>query len=456
MVAERRLAIPGLRWLIAGLLLAVTLINYTDRMTLSVLVGDVRKELGLTETDYSQIVSLFLIAYAVMYAGSGYIVDRLGTRLGMALFVAAWSAAQMFHALANGKWFLAGCRFCLGLTEPGSFPAAVKAISEWFPAEQRALGVGIFNAGSSLGAALAAPLAAFLALRYGWRAAFLFTGALGLIWLVFWLVLYQPPRRNRWLGKKEAAELHSAGVLSEVPAAHKPVDWRGVLKSRPCLVLVLVRFLSDPVIYFVIFWLPAYLQKERGFDLAMIGRYAWVPYVFGDIGYVLGGWLSGRMMRAGWSIARSRKVAMTIGAALLPTAILAPLAPSAAVAIAATCVVVLGHAIWVANLLTLPADIFPRGEVGTASGFSGMGGAIGGALANLATGYIVSHFTYLPIFIWAGLMHPVSVLIVWRLLPERYFGQNANPAAFAPPQSSRQASANPRRGPRGWSPDESP
>ncbi|MDO8544365.1 MAG: MFS transporter [Opitutaceae bacterium] len=418
-----RLSIPRLRWVIAGLLLVVTLINYTDRMTLSVLIGEVSKDLKLSTGDYGQIVSLFFLAYAIMYAVSGYVVDRLGTKLGMALFVGAWSLAQMLHGLSTGKWTLAGCRFALGLTEPGSFPAATKAIREWFPAEQRALGVGIFNAGSSLGAAVASPVAAYLALNYGWRAAFFFTGALGLIWLGFWWLLYQPPHHNRWLGEREAAELKAAGVVPESAAvtAKERVDWRGVLRSRPCLTLILVRFLSDPVIYFVIVWFPAYLQKERGFDLAMIGRYAWVPFVFGDIGYVFGGWLSGRMMRRGWSLPKSRKVAMAVGAALLPVAVLVPLVPSAALAIAATSVAVLGHAIWVANLLTLPADIFRQADVGTATGFSGMGGAIGGALANLVTGYIITRFTYLPIFIWAGLMHPMSLLLVWWLLPARVF-----------------------------------
>jgi len=418
-----RFTIPKLRWIIAGLLLAVTMINYTDRLTLSVLVGDVRKDLALRETDYSQVVSLFLAAYAIMYAVSGWAVDRLGTRHGFTLFVGGWSVAQMLHGLAWDKWSLGGFRFLLGLTEPGSFPAAVKAVREWFPTEQRAIGVGLFNTGSALGAALAAPLAASLGLRYGWRAAFVVTGALGLVWLVFWLALYQPPQRNRWLSQSEAAEL--GAVMAESPAglAGARVDWKRVLISRPCLVLMLARFLADPVIYFVIFWLPAYLQKERGFDLEMIGRYAWIPYVFGGFGYVLGGWLSGRLLRAGWSLCGARKLALAAGVALLPTAILAPLVPSAGLAIAATSIVVFGHAVWVANLLTLPADLFPGGEVGTASGFSGMAGSVGGILANLGTGYIVSTFSYLPVFIAAGLLHPIAFVLLWWLLRRGDFEQ---------------------------------
>ena len=420
----RRFAIPRLRWIIAGLLLAVTMINYTDRLTLSVLIGDVRKDLALSETDYSHLVSLFLAAYAVMYAVSGWVVDRVGTRAGFILFVGGWSIAQMLHGLAWNKWSLAGFRFLLGLMEPGSFPAAVKAVREWFPAGQRAIGVGIFNTGSALGAAVAAPLAATLGLRYGWRVAFVVTGALGLVWLLFWVVIYQPPQRNRWLSPAEAAAL--GPLMTEAPAGTgtSHVDWKRVFISRPCLVLMFARFLADPVIYFIIFWLPAYLQKERGFDLTMIGRYAWIPYAFGGFGYVLGGWLSGRLLRAGWSLCRARKFALAAGAALLPTAILAPLVPGAPLAIAATSIVVFGHAVWVANLLTLPADLFPGSEVGTASGFTGMAGSIGGILANLGTGYIVSTFSYLPVFIAAGLLHPIACFLLWRYLTPRMFEQN--------------------------------
>lgn len=417
---NRRFTIPKLSWVIAGLLLSVTLINYIDRSTMSVLVGQIKHSLNLGDADYSKIVSLFLVAYAIMYACSGYVVDRIGTKLGMALFVFFWSICQMLHGLATNKWMFAACRFGLGLAEPGSFPAAVKAIGEWFPARQRALGVGIFNVGSSLGAAVASPLAAFIALQYGWRAAFVFTGALGLLWLAAWLILYDSPRNHRWLAAREAAQMTHLTATSET-LAHQ-TDWRAVLFSRGGLMVMLPRFLTDPVIYFVIFWLPAYLEKERGFDLAMIGKYNWMPFVFGGApGYLIGGLLSDWLMRAGRDIGQSRKLAMTMGAVFLPAAILAPFVPSAGLAIAAMCLVVFGHAIWIANLMALPTDLFPSREVATAAGFSGMGGAIGGALANWFTGGIVAHFSYLPIFICAGLLHPFAILLVWLLLPEKYF-----------------------------------
>jgi ACS family hexuronate transporter-like MFS transporter len=363
-----------------------------------------------------------------MYAGSGCIVDWLGTRWSMAVFVCFWSIAQMLHGLASGKWSFAACRFGLGLAEPGSFPAATKAIGEWFPPQQRALGVGIFNAGASLGIALTPPLAAWLALQYGWRAAFIFTGVVGLVWTAAWLAIYESPRRNHWLSPNEAEQLKEAGIVTEAASeqtqvARPRVNAFGVLTSRAGFMLVVARFFTDPVIYFMVFWLPAYLEKERGFDLKMIGQYAWVPYMFGGVGYLVGGWLSGRWIRRGWSVSRARKTTMAIGAAMMPAAILAPLVPTWQLAIAANCFIVLGHAIWVSNLMTLPTDLFSPREVGTAAGFSGMGGAIGGALANWFTGSIIAQFSYLPIFICAGLLHPLAMLLLWRFLPERSFEQ---------------------------------
>lgn len=415
--------IPKLRWVIAAMLFLATMINYADRLALSVVSTDIRNEFSMTEQDYSHIVTMFLIAYAIMYAGSGYLVDRLGTRRGFAIFIFTWSIAQMLHGFAVGKWSLGAYRFMLGLAEPGNWPAAAKAVAEWFPASQRALGVGIFNAGSSLGSAIAPPMVAFITAQYGWRTAFLFTGGLGLAWLGAWLVLYQPPHKNRWLKPEEYAELKGKVRPPEetMPAKGSTVNWRRIITSRECYTLILARFFTDPVIYFVIFWLPEYLRRERGFDLVMVGKYAWVPFIFGDLGYVLGGWLSGRLMQAGWSLPSARKFVMMLGAAVMPAAIFAPLVPEAWMAIAATCFITFGHALWVANLQTLPTDLFKGPEVGTATGFSGMGGAIGGIFANLGTGAIVAKFSYAPVFLMAGLMHPLSIVLVYWLLPNRYF-----------------------------------
>ncbi|HYZ83895.1 MAG TPA: MFS transporter, partial [Bryobacteraceae bacterium] len=218
--------IPHLRWVIAALLFLATMINYADRLTLSVVSLDIRKEFGLSEQDYSYIVSGFMAAYAIMYAGSGYVVDRLGTRAGFAVFIASWSFAQMLHGIVRGKWSLGAARFLLGLAEPGNWPAAARAVNEWFPADKRAFGIGIFNAGSSIGSAIAPPMVAYLTLNYGWRSAFYFTGALGLIWLALWLVLYHPPRKNPFLRPEELKDIPPEPPAAE--ALEKP-DWKKVI-----------------------------------------------------------------------------------------------------------------------------------------------------------------------------------------------------------------------------------
>lgn len=424
-MASRR--IPNFRYVVAALLLLATMINYADRLMLSVVAPQVRQEFGMTEKDYGQILFWFLAAYAIMYALSGPISDRLGTRRGFTLFITAWSLAAVGHATAVGKWSLAFWRFLLGLGEPGNFPCAAKAVAEWFPADQRALGVGLFNAGSSLGSALAPPFVVFLTLRYGWRSAFFFTGALGMLWLIAWLLLYQPPHQSRFITDGEWDYLKDKVRPPEEtrPARLPRGEWLRVIKDRGCYSLIFARFFSDPVIYFVIFWLPEYLQKERQFDLAMVGRYAWVPFIFGDVGYILGGWASGFLMRRGWPLVKARTIVLFVAALMMPLAVFAPFVSQAWMAIGVTCVITFGHALWISNLLTLPTDLFPGTRVGTVTGLSGMGGAVGGMLANLTTGYVVASLSYRPIFIAAGLMHPLAFCVVFFLLLRPLIGDES-------------------------------
>ena len=415
--------IPKLRWIIAAMLFLATAVNYADRQALAVVSDRIRAQFALTEIDYSRILAGFFFAYAIMYAGSGYIVDRLGTKKGFSLFIGVWSLAAMLHAFATGVWSFGFCRFLLGLGEPGNWPAATKAISEWFAPRQRALGVGIFNAGSSVGSALSPPLISWLTLQYGWQFAFVAVAAFGFVWLAFWWLLYDTPHNSKLLSQEEYDEIKDEVLPAEKPnfADRPKVNWGKVVRTPEAVALCLARSFTDPVIYFVIFWLPAYLVKERHFDQKAIGQYSWVPFIFGGIAYMLGGYLSGMLMRKGWSLPRARKRVMLIGTMCLPVAILAPFAPNAGLAIAAICFITFGHGFWTANLQTLPADLFPGHEVGTVAGFSGMGGAIGGMLANLGTGYIVSKFSYAPIFIVAGLMHPMCMMIIFKMLPDWRF-----------------------------------
>lgn len=419
--------IPKLPWLIAILLCLATAINYLDRQALGIVSVEIRREFRLTESDYSYILSFFFLAYAIMYAGSGYILDRLGTRRGFAVFIFGWSLSQMLHGFAQGKWSLTGYRFLLGLSEPGAWPAAAKAVNEWFPPDRRAFAMGIFNAGSSIGSGAAPYVVAALTLHHGWRFAFVATGIAGFVWLAAWLLLYQPPDRNRFLSGAEYERMKPLLAAPEEarPAAMTASGAWALARTRGCWTLILTRFFTDPLIYFVIFWLPEYLRKERQFDLAMVGRYSAVPFVFGGIGYLLGGWLSGHLMNRGWPLPRARKIVMAAGAAVMPVAILAPFVPTAALAIAATCFTTFGHGFWVSNLQSIPADLYRGPEVGTVTGFSGSGGAIGGVLAQLGTGYLVTRFSYAPVFLMAGLMHPLSAALTYWLLPDRYFHKRA-------------------------------
>jgi ACS family hexuronate transporter-like MFS transporter len=396
--------LPRIAWIIAFLLCLATTLNYLDRQAIGIVSVEIRREFSLSPEHYSYIVSAFLFAYAIGYVVAGIITDRLGAGRGFTLFMSGWSIAQLLHGFAIGKWSLGSYRFLLGLMEPGAWPAATKAIAEWFPASKRALAMGIFNSGTMLGSALAPVVIASVTLRYGWRSAFVTTGLAGLAWVVLWRMLYRSP-----------------GVSAAEAIEPAPAGWLRLLGARGCWTLILTRFLTDPVIYFVIFWLPEYLRSQRGFDLAMVGEYSWVPFALGGVGYLVGGWLSGRLMRSGWPLGRARKFTMTVGAAVLPIAIAAPFVPNAALAIAATCALTFGHGMWVANLQTIPADLFKINEVGTVTGFSGAGGAVGGALANLGTGFLVTHFSYAPVFLLAGLMHPLSAALTYALLPDPMF-----------------------------------
>lgn len=407
---------PRMRVILGILLCTATLLNYLDRLAIGIVSVEIRQQFSLTESDYGRILFFFFLSYSIMYAGSGWLVDKLGTRAGFAVFIAGWSVAQMLHGFAAGFASLAAFRFLLGAAEPGAWPAAAKAVREWIPPARRALYMGIFNAGSSLGSALAPIVVGWITLIYSWRASFVATGVLGLVWLIAWLKLYRSPEPGEGAAAAEEPEIQGR-------------PWIQLIRTRACLTLTLARFFTDPVIYFIIFWLPDYLRKERGFDLALVRDYAWAPFVVGGIGYVLGGWLSGRLMQAGWTLPRARKFGMACGAAIMPFAILAPFVPNAALAIAAACCITLGHALWTSNLQTLPADLFHGKEVGSVMGCSGSGGAIAGMFAQLGTGWMVMHFSYAPIFIVAGLMHPLSAFLVYRLLPDRYFPAETHLAA---------------------------
>jgi ACS family hexuronate transporter-like MFS transporter len=410
-----RRPIRHLRWHIAGLLMLATTLNYLDRQTLAVAV--VSKDLDIPDAQYANIQDAWMIAYAVLQPFAGWIIDWLGTRGGMALAVILWSVAEIGHAGASGFRSFASMRFLLGLGESGNYPGAIKAVSEWFPAKERALATGIFNIGSGTGAMIAAPLVAGVIMMWGWQAAFVVTGSLGFLWVIGWLLLYRHP---------EAHPRLSAGELEYIKAGQEPefdrpepVSAIEILAHKEAWAVMLGKFFSDPVWYFYLFWLPKYLKTEHGFDLKDIALFAWMPYVFADVGCVLGGAFSTALAHRGLPILKSRKIAMCVCALLMPAAIPAARVQSAYVALFFICIATFGHQCWSASLLTLPADLFPRRVVGKAYGLAGMCGIFGGALFTYFVGHTVNVIGYVAIFTIVGVLHPVATLMVLLLVGRR-------------------------------------
>lgn len=400
-----------LRWWIAGLLFLATVINYVDRQTLSVLAPVLREQFHMSNTDYSRIVFAFLLAYTFMQSGSGRLMDWLGTRRGFSLTIAWWSVAAMLHTAANSILHFGIFRFLLGLGEAGNWPGGVKTVSEWFPTKERAFAVGLFNSGSCLGAVLAPPLVAWIALHWSWRVAFLWTGSLGFLWLALWLILYRLPRDHPWITLEEREHIRSNAGVSR-PAKRNRIRWLDLFQYKQVWGLVLARMLTDPVWWFYAFWLPEYLKSERHFSLAMIGYFGWIPFLTADAGNFVGGGLSSYLVRRGWRVLAARKTTMFGSAAVMLVGIPAVLTGSPALALVLISVATLAYSSWATNILTLPADLFPNEVVASVSGLSGTGAGIGGMIFTLMTGVVVDRFSYVPVFTAAAVLPLVAASIV--------------------------------------------
>lgn len=412
----------GLRWWIIGLVFFATLINYLDRLTLSVLAPVITADLGLSNTEFGGIVTWFLLAYTVSQAVSGKIYDRIGTRLGFTLSVTVWSLAAMAHAFARGLGSLSAARFVLGLGEAGNWPGAAKAIAEWFPVRQRAFAMALFNSGAALGSVIAPPLIVFLQLRYGWQATFVVTGSLGFVWLALWWLFYRAPEQHPWLTREEYHTIRetppAAQQAAPIAVTAAPVAaprWRELLRRRQVWGIVLARLLTDPVWWLYITWLPLYLANERGFSLVQIGLFAWVPYLAADAGSLLGGWASGHLIARGWSVDRARKAVILFAALLMPAGVLAAFVSDPMLALALIGLVLFGFQIWINNVQTLPSDFFPSRAVASVAGLGGTGAGIGSMIFIFTTGWVVDHFSYAPILVTAGLLPLLGTVVLFLL-----------------------------------------
>jgi ACS family hexuronate transporter-like MFS transporter len=392
-------------------------INYIARQAISVLKPQLQSVLHFSESDYGWIVFAFVLAYALMFTPAGVVMDWLGTRLGYAVSIIWWSLAAMAQGLARGALSFGAALFLLGVGEAGNFPAAIKAVAEWFPKRERALANGVFNAGPTVGAVIAPPLVASLTLRWGWREAFVFTGALGFVWLFFWAALYRLPRQHPWITAGEL-EFIEGGEGEEETATGTRIPWQKILAYRQAWGFILAKFMTDPIWWFYIFWLPSYLQQSRGFTLEEIRRLAWIPFLVSGVGSVAGGWLSGFFLERGWPLSRARKAAMLICALCMPSGIVAAFAPNVGWALALISLSLAAHQGWMASVYTLASDMFPTRYVGSVTGLGGTGGAVGGMLLSLIAGYTLQWFhTYVPLFIIAGIMHPLALGLVHWLIP---------------------------------------
>lgn len=407
--------IPNLRWWIIGLLLLATTINYIDRQTLSVAAPIITREFNLSATDYAHITYTFLFAYAIMQAVSGSLIDRIGAKLGFTLSIIWWSIANILHAFGTGKWSFAAYRLLLGMGEAGNYPAALKAISEWFPKAERANAVGILNAGPGLGALIAPPVMVWLIYHWGWRWAFVLTGALGFIWLIGWQKLYARPAEHARVTDEELALLNQDRQEPGQTGSRAPV--LELLRHKEIWGVMLARFIADGGFYFITFWLPKYLADVRGFNLKQIGYFGWIPFLAADLGSLFGGWLGTRLMKQGYTLDRSRKLVIWLGTCLMPAAILNLYAPSPYVGLALIAVVMFATQVKAAALFTIPADLVRSQDVALVWGLSGAAGSLGGAFFQLIVGWLIDSYSYAPVFTLVVGLHFISTLLVIWLIP---------------------------------------
>jgi ACS family hexuronate transporter-like MFS transporter len=387
----------NIRWFIAALLFLASVINYIDRQTLSVVAPQLTKELHMSPVQYSNVLQAFLVAYTIMYLGSGFLVDRWGTKVSLAVFMAFWSVSNMLHAFARTPFQLGIFRALLGIGEPGNFMAGFKAISEWFPPKERAFVNGLQNGGASVGAIVAPPLIVWLTMKFDWRISFVITGAFGLVWLIGWLSIY--------------------GVPPLVAVAATPMPKSELLLLPQTWGLLFAKFFSDPVWWFYLFWLPKYLVEQRHFSMVQMGMLAWLPYLSADLGAFGGGIASGWLIKRGYEPIRARKMALLPCALIMPLSVLVPWS-SSTVAMMLISVVTFAHMAWKTNLMTLTNDIYPVGVLGSVAGIIAFGSGVGSTLFTNLTGQVVEHYSYTAIFVIMGFLHPLSYFIV------RYFIKN--------------------------------
>lgn len=393
---QKIVARGNFRWVILAMLFLATVLNYVDRQALSILASYVQRDLDISDTSYAHIVQAFLIAYTFAYLIAGWLTDRLGVKLALALFLGWWSLANMATGFVRSAFELGFVRAMLGVGEPGVYTAGPKAVQAHFPPEERGLAFGTFTAGAMVGATLAPPLIGGIALTMGWRAAFVVSGAAGFLWLIAWLFLYREARDE-----------------NAVVTPRERVRWRTIAQDKRVWGLAASRMLSDPVWYFYLFWFPKYLTDARGLDLLAVAKLAWIVYLAADLGSIGGGWFSGQLVRRGMAAPRARLVTMGMAACLSPIGALIAFQPGIEATLALGAVVAFAHLVLQINISTLIIDIYPKAMVATVFGVIAAGSGLGGILSTQIVGQFASAGGYGSIFLMMATLHPLSCAVAW-------------------------------------------
>jgi len=402
------------RWVICGLLFFAATVNYIDRQVIGLLKPTLQAELHWDEIDYSNIVFAFQLAYAAGLLLVGRVMDWLGTRRGFSLSVFLWSLAAMAHALVRSVFGFGAARFALGLGESGSFPASIKAVAEWFPKRERALATGIFNSGTNLGAIITPLLVPWITLRYGWPAAFIATGAIGLLWIALWLAFYRTPEKHTTVTAAELTYIRSDPGDSAVP-----IKWTQLIGHSQIWAFAVGKFLTDPVWWLYLFWLPDFLYRNHHVKLQGMVLPLIVIYNAATVGSVAGGWLSSSLIGRGWTVNKGRKTAMLVCAICVVPIVLASRISGLWPSVALIGLAAAAHQGWSANIFTIASDMFPRRAVGSVVGFGGMAGAVGGMLIAKVVGYLLQWTgSYFVVFLMAGSAYLIALLCIHVLAPK--------------------------------------
>ncbi len=407
-------AIGHYRWVVCALLFFATTINYVDRQVLGILAPVLQRSIGWNEIEYGYIVTAFTGAYAIGLLFVGRFIDRVGTKVGYSVSMVVWSIAAAAHAFANSVFGFGAARFALGLGESGNFPAAIKGTAEWFPKKERAFATGLFNSGANVGAIVAPLIVPWITLAWSWREAFIFTGLLGFVSLAFWLLFFEVPEKQKRLRGEELEYIRSDPP--ELPVENVP--WLSLLKYRQTWAFVLGKFLTDPIWWFYLYWLPKFLSERYNLDLAHLGLPLIVIYTLTTAGSISGGWLSGALIRRGSSVDRGRKTVMLFSA-LLIVPIIAASTVSEWWSVLLIGLAAASHQSWSANLFTIVPDMFPKKAVASVVGLGGMAGAVGGMLIATAAGFILQLTgSYVLLFVIAGTAYLLALLVIHLLVPE--------------------------------------